>query len=94
MDLRDERHDAWSGRSSKPWPHATRPNTTAIRRRSLDEAYSAALHDVWEAYPRDYEVGTLYGESLMLLQPRRGLWDINNPEVQHIHRVLEGVYSP
>jgi len=65
----------------------------ADKRRGLDEAYAEALRVVWEANPTDVEVGTLYGESLMLLEPRRGLWDINKPEVQHIHRVLEGVLA-
>ena len=61
------------------------------QRLELDEAYAAAMEDVWKEHPSDQDVGFLYGESLMLLQPRRGNWDIENPEVQKIHRVLEGV---
>ncbi len=63
------------------------------QRLELDKTYAAAMETVWKAYPRDLEVGTFYGESLMLLQPRRGYWDIENPEVQKIHRVLEGVLA-
>ena len=63
------------------------------QRLELDKAYAAAMEKVWEAHPGDLEVGTFYGESLMLLQPRRGYWDIDNPEVQKIHRVLEGVLA-
>jgi tetratricopeptide (TPR) repeat protein len=62
-------------------------------RRELDEAYSAAMAKVWETFPQEQVVGTFYGESLMLLQPRRGTWDLDNPEVQHIHRVLEAVLA-
>jgi tetratricopeptide (TPR) repeat protein len=58
-------------------------------RRALDERYAAAMATVWERFPDDQEVGTLYGEALMLLEPRRGRWDIEKPEVQRIHRVLE-----
>ena len=60
-------------------------------RRELDEIYSAAMAEVWEMFPQEQVAGTFYGESLMLLQPRRGTWDLDNPEVQHIHRVLEAV---
>lgn len=63
------------------------------QRLELDEAYAAAMGQVWEAHPDDIEVGTFYGESLMLLQPRRGYWDIENPEVQKIHRVLEATLA-
>ena len=62
-------------------------------RRELDEAYSAAMAEVWETFPQHQPVGAFYGESLMLLQPRRGTWDIDNPEVQQIHRVLEAVLA-
>ena len=51
------------------------------QRLELDKTYAAAMEKVWEALPEDLEVGTFYGESLMMLQPRRGYWDINNPEV-------------
>ena len=63
------------------------------QRLELDEAYAAAMEKVWEKHADDLEVGTFYGESLMLLQPRRGYWDINNPEVQEIHEVLEATLA-
>lgn len=69
------------------------PTWNADHRRSLDEAYAKAMNDVYKEFPHDLDVGTLAGESLMLLQPRRGYWDINNPEVQEIHRVLESVLA-
>lgn len=40
-------------------------------RRALDEAYHAAMRAAWEAHPDDPDVGTLYADAKMLLQP----WD-------------------
>ncbi|MCA9739257.1 MAG: hypothetical protein KC645_16640, partial [Gemmatimonadetes bacterium] len=65
----------------------------AAARVRLDSAYARALAEVWREYPDDPEVGTLYGESLMLLLPRRGNWDLNDPTVQEVHRTLEAVLS-
>jgi tetratricopeptide (TPR) repeat protein len=64
-------------------------------RRPLDEAYAAAMAKVHEAYPDDVDVGTLYAESLMDLQP----WDLwtndGKPKgrVEEIMAVLEGVMA-
>ncbi|GAB5400607.1 MAG: hypothetical protein Aureis2KO_21920 [Aureisphaera sp.] len=44
-------------------------------RMALDEAYSDAMKEVFEAYPQDADVGCLYVESLMNLHPW-DLWDI------------------
>lgn len=63
----------------------------AGERKSLDSAYARAMSDVWERFPEDLEAGTLYGESLMLLEPRRGRWDKDKPAVRKIHAVLEAV---
>jgi tetratricopeptide (TPR) repeat protein len=63
----------------------------ADKRRSLDETWAEAINRVYKDYPHDLDAGFLAGESLMLLQPRRGTWDIHNPEVQEIHGVLESV---
>lgn len=38
-------------------------------RRPLDEAYAAAMREAWQSYPNDPDVGTLYAEALMNLQP-------------------------
>lgn len=38
-------------------------------RRPLDEAYADAMRAAWEKYPNDPDVGTLYAEALMNLQP-------------------------
>ncbi|MEM8874672.1 MAG: hypothetical protein AAGD32_10480 [Planctomycetota bacterium] len=45
-------------------------------RTHLDEAYAAAMQLVWEAHPDDPDVGPLYAESMMNLQP----WDLWTPD--------------
>ena len=62
-------------------------------RKMLDSAYARAMAKVYERFPHDLDVGTLYGESLMLLEPRRGRWDIEKPAVQKIHQILEAVLA-
>ena len=62
-------------------------------RKMLDSAYSRAMADVHTRFPDDLDVGTLYGESLMLLEPRRGRWDIEKPSVGKIHGILEAVLA-
>ena len=59
----------------------------------LDSAYANAMADVYRDYPNDLDVGVLYAESLMLLEPRRGAWDIDKPAVRRIHQVLEAVLT-
>ena len=54
-----------------------------------DSAYSKAMHDVADRFPTDLDAVTLYGESLFLLEPRRGARDVNDPDVAELHRVLE-----
>ncbi len=64
-------------------------------RRPLDEAYAAAMSEAWRAHPYDPDVGALYAESLMDLQP----WDYWNKDgtpkgrieeiVATLERVLE-----
>ncbi|MEM6646168.1 MAG: hypothetical protein AAF730_07940 [Bacteroidota bacterium] len=56
-----------------------------------DTAYADALRDVYERYPDDLDIGTLYAESLFLLEPRRGTRDVNDPDIQQLHGVLEDI---
>lgn len=62
-------------------------------RKRLDTLYSNAMGEVFEQFPRDLDIGTLYAESLMLLEPRRGRWNVDDPDVQSIHLVLEDVLA-
>jgi tetratricopeptide (TPR) repeat protein len=41
-------------------------------RKPLDEAYASAMEAAWEQFPSDPDVGTLFAESLMDMQP----WDL------------------
>ncbi|GIK17921.1 MAG: tetratricopeptide repeat protein [Leptolyngbya sp. PLA2] len=54
-------------------------------RRPLDEAYAAAMGDAYRAFPNDSDVGALYAESLMNLQP----WDMWTHDGRPKHRTPE-----
>lgn len=70
-----------------------RPTYNRSERRSLDSAYSQAMAQVHKAFPQDDDVATLYAESLMLLEPRRGVWNVAKPSINQIHEVLATVVS-
>ena len=55
----------------------------------VDTTYAEAMAEVYADHPNDLDAGFLYGESLMLLEPRRGTWDIERTEIQRIHGILE-----
>jgi tetratricopeptide (TPR) repeat protein len=56
-----------------------------------DRAYADAMRKVAEKYPDDLDAATLYADALFLLEPRRGTRDLNAPNIQRLHTVLEGV---
>ncbi|HSQ58157.1 MAG TPA: hypothetical protein VLM40_20705 [Gemmata sp.] len=59
--------------------------------KELEKAYSAAMKEVWEKFPNDADVGSLYAESLMNLRPWE-LWTADGkpaPETPEILRALE-----
>ncbi|MEM6803042.1 MAG: hypothetical protein AAF696_16675 [Bacteroidota bacterium] len=56
-----------------------------------DTAYAKAMQKVYEKYPGDLDVATIYAEALFVLEPRRGTRDLNDPDVIRIHQVLEKV---
>ena len=68
-------------------------NFDVARRREQDEAYAEAMKALSERHPDDTDAATLYGEALFLLEPRRGTRDLNDPNVQRLHGVLEGVLA-
>ncbi|GAB5496296.1 MAG: hypothetical protein Phyf2KO_13760 [Phycisphaerales bacterium] len=53
----------------------------------LDQAYADAMQKVYEKYPEDPDIGALYAESLMNLQP----WDYWTAEGEPKGRILEVV---
>jgi tetratricopeptide (TPR) repeat protein len=65
------------------------PEHTAQGRLRLDSAYATAMAGVYEAHPASHEAAALYADALMLLEPRRGTWNVAKPSVALIHAVLE-----
>jgi tetratricopeptide (TPR) repeat protein len=65
------------------------------QRRSLDEAYAAAMGKLAERYPDDVDAATLYAEAMMDLRPWQ-LWAQDGkpePGTEEILRTLEGVLA-
>ena len=58
-----------------------------------DRGYADAMKVVAERYPDDLDAVSLYAEALFLLEPRRGTRDLNDPNVQRLHAVLENVLA-
>jgi tetratricopeptide (TPR) repeat protein len=54
-------------------------------RSALDKAYADAMEQAWHRFPDDPDVGALYAEALMNLQP----WDLWEPDGTPKGRVLE-----
>src|SRR5688572_12605752 len=65
----------------------------AKKRVEQDKAYAEAMEKVYAKYPDDLEAGTLYGDALFLLEPRRGTRDVNAPNIKKLHGVLESVLA-
>ena len=65
----------------------------ADRRPQLDSMYSRAMAEIYLDFPDDLDVGTLYAESLILLDPVRANYRLGDPSVQKFHRVLEAVLA-
>jgi len=61
------------------------PETRGVQ----DTMYAEAMAKVYEKYPNDLEVATVYAEALFVLEPRRGTRDIKDPDVQKLHKILE-----
>ncbi|MFT5143622.1 MAG: tetratricopeptide (TPR) repeat protein [Thalassolituus oleivorans] len=69
------------------------PVYDADTRERLDSVYADAMAGVARRFPADLDAGTLYAESLMLLEPRRGRWDVQDEDVARIHTELERILS-
>jgi len=64
-------------------------------RRPLDEAYAGAMRRLWQMFPADPDVGTLYAESMMDLHPW-DFWTIDGtpkPGTEDILATLEKVLA-
>lgn len=92
---------ALEANATMPWERAfiealqTRYVETFDAKTRMDQerAYSAAMQKVAEALPDDLDAVTLYGDSLFLLEPRRGTRDIDAPNIKRLHAVLESVLA-
>lgn len=60
-------------------------------RKVQDKTYAKAMQAVYEIYPNDADVATVYAEALFLLMPRAGTRELDDPQVVQLHRVLQGV---
>ncbi|MFL6278542.1 MAG: tetratricopeptide repeat protein [Vicinamibacterales bacterium] len=66
-----------------------------------DKAYARAMAKVYETYPDDLDIGTLYADALFHLEARPGpppgrrprLQNLDSPNVRRIHEVLEGLLA-
>jgi tetratricopeptide (TPR) repeat protein len=63
------------------------------KRVDQDKAYAEEMRKLSEKYPDDLDIATLYGDALFLLEPRRGTRDVNAPNIQRLHGVLESVLT-
>jgi len=62
-------------------------------RKPLDEAYAAAMREVWKQYPNDPDVGVLFAEALMDLRPW-DQWTLEgqpNPGTEEVIATLDAV---
>lgn len=60
-------------------------------RRPVDQAFADAMAAVYEKYPDNRQVAVIYAVALFMLEDRRGYRDVNDPDLQHLHKVLLGV---
>lgn len=65
----------------------------AATRVEHDRAYRDAISRLAARYPDDLEIATLHADALFLLEPRRGSRDVGDPNVQHLHHVLEAILA-
>lgn len=61
-------------------------------RRQLEEAYAEAMGVAWNAHPNDPDIGALYAESLMNLQPWN-YWTDSGEPVGRIEEVIGAIES-
>ncbi|NNC64143.1 MAG: hypothetical protein HKN84_05115 [Gammaproteobacteria bacterium] len=60
-------------------------------RRGVDEAFASEMAEVYEKYPGNHEVATVYAVALFMLEERRGFRNIDSPSVVFLLDVLTDV---
>jgi tetratricopeptide (TPR) repeat protein len=72
-------------------------NFNPAARGAQDQAYARAMEKLYETYPDDLDIGTLYADALFHLVPRPGpppgrrprLQNLDSPIVRRVHETLE-----
>ena len=60
-------------------------------RSGVDQAFADAMAKVYQKFPDDHNVATVYAVALFMLENRRGYRDVNDPDLIRLHKVLTGV---
>ncbi|MFL2555203.1 MAG: tetratricopeptide repeat protein [Candidatus Rariloculaceae bacterium] len=55
----------------------------------LDQLFADAMREVYEKYPDDLNVIAIYASAIFLLEPRRGIREMDDPDVIRLHAVLQ-----
>ena len=55
----------------------------------LDQLFADAMRVVYEKYPDDLNVIAIYASAIFLLEPRRGVREMDDPDVIRLHAVLQ-----
>ncbi len=58
------------------------------QRGEMNQAYADAMKQVWEKYPKDVDVGTLYAESMMVCRPWQ-LYSLDGEPAEDTPHILE-----
>ena len=61
------------------------------KRRPTYQAFADSMEKVYEKYPNNNDIATVYAVALFMLEERRGYRDINNPDLIRLHNVLTKV---
>jgi hypothetical protein len=62
-------------------------------RRPVDQAFADAMAKVYDTYPDDHNIASIYAVALFLLEDRRGYRDLADPDLQRLHGVLTRVLA-
>ncbi len=62
-------------------------------RRPVDQAFADAMAKVYDTYPDDHNIASIYAVALFLLEDRRGYRNLADPDLQRLHGVLTRVLA-
>jgi tetratricopeptide (TPR) repeat protein len=61
------------------------------KRRPTYQAFADSMEKIYEKYPNNNDIATVYAVALFMLEERRGYRDVNNPDLIRLHNVLTKV---